>query len=94
MISGNTTDGVIVTSNSFNTAIQGFFQTYDGFQIPPLPNQEATGNTFTQNRIGTDANEQSALPNGTGIQFLGTTDDGNTLHVDNNVIGGGLTSTT
>ena len=89
VISGNTADGIIITSNSFNTQLQGYFSSYNGIPIPAIPDQRATGNTITRNSIGTDFSQQSALPNGgNGIDLIGTTDGGNTLTVDNTVIGG------
>ena len=87
VISGNTNDGIVVTSNSFGTVIPAY-NSFDGIAIT-LPDEQASGNLIELNTIGSDVNQSIALPNGgAGIDLLGTTTDGNTETVDHTAIGG------
>jgi hypothetical protein len=87
VISGNTHDGIVITSNSFGTVITSY-QTIDGFSVT-LPDQQASNTVIQQNSIGIDPSLTGANANGgAGIDLLGTTADGNTQTVDHTVIGG------
>jgi parallel beta-helix repeat protein len=92
VISGNGTDGVFLTSSgsTFSTRFPTL-TTFDGFTFT-IPDEQATGNTFTGNNIGTTFNGSTALPNGSaGIELQGDSTQGVTT--DTTTIGGTASGT-